>query len=93
MSRDPHDVVKVFSGPMMTVEIYKQVLAEAEIESSVVGEALTASFGSALPDSIELWVNQEDFDKSVAAIKHYEERGDEHTKQHHHHPKNDPKPG
>jgi hypothetical protein len=74
MERDPNDVVTVYSGPMVTVETYKQVLAEAGIDSRVVGEALAASFGSALPDSVELWVHQHDLEKAKAAIKLYEEQ-------------------
>jgi hypothetical protein len=39
----------------------------------VVGGALLASFGSAIPDSVELWVHREDLDRAVAAIKRSEE--------------------
>lgn len=83
MTRDPNDVVTVYAGPMMIVESYKQVLADAGIESRVVGEALTASFGTAIPGSVELWVHQSDLGKATEAIKRYEE---ERPKAHHHHP-------
>jgi hypothetical protein len=83
MERDPNDVVTVYSGPMVTVETYKHVLAEAGIESRVVGEALASSFGTALPDSVELWVHQQDLEKAKAAIKLYE---DHRTKEHPHFP-------
>lgn len=72
MSRDPNDVVRVYSGPLPQVEAYQQVLREAGIESKVVGTELTASFGSALSNSIELWIHSGDSEKAVAAIKEYE---------------------
>lgn len=91
MNADPNDVVTVYSGPMVTVETYQQVLADAGIESRVVGEALAASFGSAIPDSVELWVHRSDLEKATAAIKRYEE-GRPREQQHHPRPTNDPKP-
>jgi hypothetical protein len=66
------DVVKVYSGSMVSAELYQQALKEAGIESRVVGLSLTASFGSAIPGSVELWVKSEDADKATAAIKEYE---------------------
>ena len=66
------DVVKVYSGSMVSAELYQQALKEAGIESRVVGLSLTASFGSAIPDSVELWVKSEDADKATAAIKQFE---------------------
>ena len=75
MSRDPNDVVKVYSGPLAQVEAYQQALSEAGIESKVVGTELTASFGTALANSIELWIHSGDSAKAVAAIKEYEAAG------------------
>jgi len=72
MSRDPNDVVRVYSGPLTNVESYQQVLRESGIESKVVGTELSASFGSAISDSIELWIHNSDMEKAVAAIKLYE---------------------
>ncbi len=72
MSRDPNDVVRVYSGPLTEVESYQQVLRESGIDSKVVGTDLSASFGSALSDSIELWIHNGDMEKAVAAIKEYE---------------------
>jgi hypothetical protein len=69
---DTNDVVRVYSGPLPQVEAYQQVLTEAGIESKVVGTELSASFGSALSDSIELWIQSGDMEKAVAAIKEYE---------------------
>src|SRR5262245_47693379 len=92
MSRDPNDVVKVYSGPMVIVEEYQQVLAEAGIEAKVVGEALLASFGSAIPDSVELWVHSADLDKARAAIERFEQQRDD-QRQKHPRPTNEGKPG
>lgn len=94
MTRDPHDVVKVASGEIVQIQMYQQALTEAGIESKVVGLALEASFGSALSNSIELWVNQADAEKAIAAIRLYEdEKGQKESHHKHSHPKNDPKPG
>ena len=73
MSHDEHDVVKVYSGDVVTAELYQQALKEAGIDSKVVGLSLTASFGTAIPDSVELWVKSEDAEKANAAIKLYED--------------------
>lgn len=66
------DVVRVYSGSIVSVELYQQALKEAGVESKVVGLALSASFGSAMPDSVELWVKSEDADKAAAAIQRFE---------------------
>jgi hypothetical protein len=87
MTRDPDDVVRVYSGPLVDVEAYQQVLTEAGIESKVVGTDLGASFGSALQNSIELWVHQGDLEKAVAAVKeHDEEKARRHHPGHGHPP-------
>ena len=76
MSRDPNDVVRVYSGPLSEVETYQQVLRESGIESKVVGTNLSASFGSAISDSIELWIHNSDMEKAISAIKlHEAEKG------------------
>jgi hypothetical protein len=72
MANAEHDVVKVYSGPMVTVELYQQALAEAGIESKVVGLSLTASLGTALTDSVELWVKSEDAVRAAEVIERYE---------------------
>jgi hypothetical protein len=72
MSRDPNDVVRVYSGPLANVESYQQVLRESGIESKVVGTDLSAGFGSAISDSIELWIHNSDMEKAITAIKLYE---------------------
>jgi hypothetical protein len=69
---DEHDVVRVYAGSVVSAELYQQALKEAGVESKVVGLSLTASFGSAIPDSVELWVKSEDAEKAKAAIEEYE---------------------
>ena len=68
-----HDIVKVYAGPVVTVELYQQALRDAGIESKVVGLDLTASFGSAIPNSVELWVRSEEAEKAKATIERFEE--------------------
>lgn len=72
MTRDPNDVVRVYAGTLVDAERCREVLEDAGIESRVVGGALLASFGSAIPDSVELWVHREDLDRAVEAIKRAE---------------------
>jgi hypothetical protein len=73
---DPNDVVRVAAGDMVVIELYKQGLAEAGIEGRVLGEALDASFGTAIPQSVELWVHRSDAERAEAVIRQMEaERG------------------
>ncbi len=67
-----NDVVKVYSGSLVTAELYQQALKEDGIESTVVGLELSASFGSAVPNSVELMVKGEDMEKALASIKQFE---------------------
>lgn len=71
-TQSEHDVVRVYAGPVVTVELYQQALKDASIDSKVVGLDLTAGLGSAIPDSVELWVKGEDVDVATAAIKKFE---------------------
>ena len=85
MSPDPEEVVTVYSGPLVVVEAYKQALADVGIASKMTGDALLASFGSAIPGAIELYVHQSDLDRAVAAIQQYEaERTSEEALEHSH---------
>jgi hypothetical protein len=93
MTHDPHDVVNVYTGPLVNVELYQQVLSEAKIESRVVGTALNSAFGGAIPDTIELWVHRSDAEKATVAIERYEQRAVEGRHHHNPHPTNSPKPG
>lgn len=68
-----HDVVRVYAGPVVTVELYQQALKEAGIDSKVVGLDLTGGLGTALTNSVELWVKSEDAERAAAAIKRYED--------------------
>jgi hypothetical protein len=72
MAADTHDVVRVASGELVTIEMYQQALTDAGIESKVVGDSLEASFGTAIPNSIELWVKEEDVEKARAALKEWQ---------------------
>jgi hypothetical protein len=94
MSRDPNDVVQVYSGPLVVVETYREQLRDAGIESRIVGTALTSVFGGAIPDTVELWVHQGDLEKATLAIERYEsERVVDKTHHHHHsHPTSSHKP-
>ena len=67
-----HDVVRVYAGPVVTVELYQQALKEAGIDSHVVGLDLSGSFGSALASSVELWTKSEDAGRATAVIKRFE---------------------
>jgi hypothetical protein len=95
MALDPNEVVKVYSGSYVAAEAYQNALEEAGIESKVVGDSLLAGLGSAIPNSIEIWVHQKDAEKALAAITRYEDertRAEQHRQQHPH-PTSDPKPG
>jgi len=61
MSNSHEDVVRIASGGLVQIEMYQQALGDAGIESRVVGDDLEGSLGSALQNSIELYVKQADF--------------------------------
>jgi len=60
MSSDPNDLVRVASGSAVEMELLKQSFVEAGIDVRVLGESLGASFGSAIPGSVELIVHKRD---------------------------------
>jgi hypothetical protein len=72
MSNDPHDVVKVAVGEMVEMELFKQALGDAGIEARAVGESLDASLGTALINSVELWVQQCDAERARKIIDEME---------------------
>lgn len=72
MSEQHDDVVKVASGDMVHIEIYQQTLGDAGIQSRIVGDDLEASFGSAIPNSIELYVKEEDFERAEKLLEKLE---------------------
>jgi hypothetical protein len=54
------EIVSVARGTMIEVELWEDFLTEAGIQSKVVGTELTASYGTAMPGSVELWVHRRD---------------------------------
>ena len=70
------DIVRVDSGTLVQVEMWQLALKEAGIDSRVVGDQLSSSFGTAIPESVELWVHQADLDRARAVLdRANEERG------------------
>jgi hypothetical protein len=68
MARDPLEVVKLYSGPPVLVEVYQAALAEAGITSDVVGTELAGGIGSALPAPVELWVHRADLARARTVL-------------------------
>jgi hypothetical protein len=91
MTRDPHDVVKLFSGPLEIVEAHKATLDGEGIASNVVGTELSAGLGSVLPGSTELWVHSADHKRAEAII--HGAKKPHHEPAHFPHPTDSPKPG
>jgi hypothetical protein len=88
MTDDPNDVVKVAAGSFVAIEMYQRELKEAGIPSKVVGLNLEAAFGTAIPDSIELWVHRSDAERAAAVIERTErERGRQVPEPPHEHPR------
>ena len=94
MADDPNDVVKVATGSFVAMEMYQRELKASGIPSKVVGLNLEASFGTAIPNSIELWVHRSDAERAAAVIERTEkERGQPMTEPHEHpRPTSDQKP-
>ena len=97
MKRDENDVVRVYSGPLVLVEVYKATLEEAGITCRVVGTELAGGFGSVLPETVELWVHTGDLSRAKDLIERESQSksGAPHDRAPHHfpHPTSDPKPG
>ncbi len=55
-----NDVVCVATGTLIEIQTRHGALRAAGIESRVVGDHLTAGLGTALPGTVELWVNRDD---------------------------------
>jgi hypothetical protein len=94
MTTDPNELVQVAAGDLVRIEVYQRALADAGIESRVVGEDLGAGIGSALPASIELWARRTDADRAAAAIRLAEAERGRGAPDHppHGRPASDPKP-
>jgi hypothetical protein len=90
MARDNEELVKIFAGPLIEAELKHAALADAGIESKVVGTELTASFGSALTDSIELWIASGDLPEAESVLLKPAKPHQEHAT--FPHPTDDPKP-
>ncbi len=76
MISDPNDVVKVASGEQVVIVLYRNRLAEEGIEARTLGDSLEASFGTAIPGSIELWVHRSDAARAGEVLREMEaERG------------------
>ncbi|MCZ2340690.1 MAG: DUF2007 domain-containing protein [Bacteroidales bacterium] len=73
MDRNPDDIVRVASGNLIQVEVWRDAITDAGIASRIVGDDLSGSFGSVLPGSVELWVHREDLAVAEAAIQRAEE--------------------
>ncbi len=69
MTRDPHDVVKLYSGPLEIVEAHQAALSIEGITSNVVGNELASSLGPILPAANELWIHSEDFARAEAILE------------------------
>ena len=72
MTKDPHDVVRVAAGELLTIELYQARLSEAGITSRVVGESLDTGFAGMLPNSIELWIHRSDVERATQLIKEFD---------------------
>lgn len=72
----PNDVVKVASGDLVLIELYRNRLVDEGIEAKALGESLEASFGTAIAGSVELWVHRGDADRAADVLREMErERG------------------
>ena len=69
MARDPQELVRIFAGPLVEVELRHDALTDAGIVSKVVGTELAAGLGTALTDSIELWIHLADAPKAAAILE------------------------
>lgn len=69
---DPHDVVCAARGDWLQIEMYKGALGDAGIDGKVVGENLEASLGTAIPNSVELWVQRADLARAEEVIREFE---------------------
>ena len=74
MTQHSDDLVMVAAGALIEVRVWADVLQGAGIMYRVVGDDLTTGLGTALPDSVELWVFRADAgaaEAELAARFHY----------------------
>lgn len=89
---DPNDVMKIYSGSLEDVEGRREALADAGIESRIVGTALTMVFGGSIPNTNELWVHRKDVEKATKTIERYDQENDPRERRHYAHPTSSPGP-
>lgn len=94
MKDDPKDLVRVADGDLVRMEMYQKGLSAAGIVSRVVGQQLAAGLGTAIPESIELWVHRLDAEKAGVAIANLEQERTQKPRERpgFSHPKSDRKP-
>jgi hypothetical protein len=68
MTQHSDDLVMVAAGGLIEVRAWADVLQGAGIMYRVVGDDLTAGLGTALPDSVELWVFRTDAEAAEAEM-------------------------
>jgi hypothetical protein len=68
MTANADDIMCVARGSLIQVETWHEMLAAAGIESRVVGDNLAGGLGTALPNSVELWVHRRDATAAEATI-------------------------
>lgn len=66
---DADDIVMLASGETVQVELWRMALAEEGIDGRVMGIALDAGLGTAIPDSVELWVRAEDAERAAGVLR------------------------
>lgn len=87
MAHDPQDLVKIFAGPLVEVELRHAALSDAGLESKVVGDELASGFGTVLNNSIELWIHRGDLPEAEDVLLK-----PHHEPEHFPHPTDSPKP-
>jgi hypothetical protein len=96
MKDDPKDLLRVSTGSLTLVQLMHGLLENAGIESCLVGDNLAAGLGTALPDSVELWVHRSDAAAAEAAIVgaggHHQREPESYPIPQYGHPKSDPRP-
>lgn len=96
MRTDRDDLVRVRAGSLTQIEYWHELLEAAGVESRVVGDALLGGLGTAVPNSVELWIHRADAAAAEAAMagaeKHHQWSPESHPIPPHGHPTSDPKP-
>ena len=95
MTADSSDPIRVKSGSLTQVRRWHDLLRAAGIESRVVGDNLAAGLGTALPDSVELWVQRADAGAAeavIAGVSGHHREPESYPTAPHGHPVSNPKP-